>query len=50
MLISYEELKSTFENILIKLGFPEEKAELCSKIFAGNSRDGVHSRGHPGPP
>jgi len=45
MMISYEELKTRFKNILIKVGFSEQKAELCSKIFAENSRDGVHSHG-----
>lgn len=29
----------------MKLSFPEEKAELCAGIFAGNSRDGVYSHG-----
>jgi len=45
MLISYEELKTKLENILRRLEFSEQKAELCSKIFADNSRDGVHSHG-----
>lgn len=45
MNISFEELQHTFRVILIKQGFTEPKAQLCANIFAGNSRDGVHSHG-----
>jgi len=45
MLISFDSLTHQFETILLKQGFPKNKAELCAEIFAGNSRDGVHSHG-----
>jgi 3-dehydro-L-gulonate 2-dehydrogenase len=45
MLISFDNLKHQFETVLLKEGFPKHKAELCAEIFAGNSRDGVHSHG-----
>lgn len=45
MLISFDNLKYQFETILLKQGFSQHKAELCAEIFAGNSRDGVHSHG-----
>lgn len=45
MVISFEDLKSKFKSILIKHGFSERKAELCSEIFAANSKDGVYSHG-----
>lgn len=43
--IPFEQLKQEFKRVLLQLSFPEEKAELCASIFAGNSRDGVHSHG-----
>jgi 3-dehydro-L-gulonate 2-dehydrogenase len=45
MLISYDELKSELKRNLLKAGMNEEKSGLCAEIFAGNSRDGVHSHG-----
>ncbi len=45
MKVYYEDLKKEFKRILLKLYFTEEKATLCAGIFAGNSRDGVHSHG-----
>lgn len=45
MVVSYNELKSEFIRILERIGMSVERAELCAEIFAGNSRDGVHSHG-----
>ncbi len=45
MVVSYADLKKEFKRVLLNLSFTEEKAELCSAIFSGNSRDGVHSHG-----
>jgi 3-dehydro-L-gulonate 2-dehydrogenase len=45
MRIPFEKLKAEFKRILIDLNFPEEKAGLCAKIFAENSRDGVYTHG-----
>lgn len=33
------------KRVLAKLGMNDERADLCSDIFAGNSRDGVYSHG-----
>jgi len=45
MVVSYTNLKKEFKRVLLNLSFNEEKAELCSAIFAGNSMDGVYSHG-----
>lgn len=45
MKISFARLKDEFKRILIKNGFDDIRANLCAEIFAGNSRDGVHSHG-----
>ena len=34
-----------FERVLLKHSFPPEKAAICARIFAENSRDGVYSHG-----
>lgn len=45
MRIPFHQLQNEFKRVLLALAFPEEKAELCSRIFAENSRDGVYSHG-----
>nr|WP_294789843.1 3-dehydro-L-gulonate 2-dehydrogenase [uncultured Mucilaginibacter sp.] len=45
MRVPFNQLKAEFKRILLKLGFPEEKAELCALTFAENSRDGVYTHG-----
>lgn len=45
MLIPYQKLVGHFREVLIGKGMKAEKAQLCAEIFAGNSRDGVHSHG-----
>jgi 3-dehydro-L-gulonate 2-dehydrogenase len=45
MLIPYQTLKQELKRVLIKSRMNEERAELCSEILAGNSRDGVYSHG-----
>ncbi|QCR24141.1 3-dehydro-L-gulonate 2-dehydrogenase [Pontibacter sp. SGAir0037] len=45
MKISFEQLTSEFKRVLLKLNFSEERAALCARIFAENSRDGVYSHG-----
>ncbi len=45
MRIPFEQLKAEFKRVLIKVGFPEEKADLCALTFAENSRDGVYTHG-----
>jgi 3-dehydro-L-gulonate 2-dehydrogenase len=45
MLIPFNTLKQELKRVLVKTGMNEERADLCSEIFAGNSRDGVYSHG-----
>jgi 3-dehydro-L-gulonate 2-dehydrogenase len=45
MLIPYNTLKQELKRVLVKWGMNDERADLCSGIFAGNSRDGVYSHG-----
>jgi 3-dehydro-L-gulonate 2-dehydrogenase len=45
MRIPFNKMQSEFKRILLSLNFTEEKAELCSTIFAENSRDGVYTHG-----
>jgi 3-dehydro-L-gulonate 2-dehydrogenase len=45
MTVTYEQLKNEFKRVLLTHSFTEEKAELCSRIFADNSLDGVYSHG-----
>jgi 3-dehydro-L-gulonate 2-dehydrogenase len=45
MKVPFTEMFETFARILINLGFSKEKANLCARIFAENSRDGVYSHG-----
>jgi 3-dehydro-L-gulonate 2-dehydrogenase len=45
MKVPYLTLFSVFKSHLSSLGFSEVKADLCARIFADNSRDGVYSHG-----
>ncbi len=45
MRISYDHLRNEFKRVLLNLSFSEERAEICARIFADNSRDGVYSHG-----
>jgi 3-dehydro-L-gulonate 2-dehydrogenase len=43
--IPYPELKSKFEQILLKQGLPASQARTCAEIFAINTLEGVYSHG-----
>jgi len=43
--IPFEVLKTTFIKVLTKHGFDQKKAEVCSRLFAKASLDGVASHG-----
>ena len=45
MHLSYQQLQEQFYKVLLAHHFTPEKADICANIFAGNSRDGVHSHG-----
>jgi len=43
--ISYSELFDTLRCVLLKLGFERPQAELCARLFADTTRDGIYSHG-----
>lgn len=45
MRIPYAELQAELQRVLIKIGFENDRADLCAQLFADASRDGVHSHG-----
>lgn len=45
MRITFEELQAQFKRILKNYHFSEEKADMCARLFAENTLDGVHSHG-----
>jgi 3-dehydro-L-gulonate 2-dehydrogenase len=45
MRISYQELYDCLQGVLRKTGFEPERAELCARLFADTTRDGVYSHG-----
>lgn len=45
MKIPFDEVQRQLETILLQHNFPAEKATLCARVFAENSRDGVASHG-----
>ncbi|MDR1952310.1 MAG: 3-dehydro-L-gulonate 2-dehydrogenase [Elusimicrobiota bacterium] len=45
MRIPFEEMKAEFERVFIKYGLSKEKAEICARVHAQTSRDGVYSHG-----
>lgn len=45
MRISYQEISDNLLRVLRKIGFAIDRAELCARLFADTSRDGVYSHG-----
>lgn len=45
MKVPFEKMYSEFSRVLLKIGFTEERAKLCAKLFAESSLDGVYSHG-----
>ena len=43
--VPYEEVLDTLCNILLKFDFSPKRANLCARLFAETSRDGVYSHG-----
>ncbi len=43
--IPFDELYGALRAAMLKLGFPEERAELCARLFAETTRDGVYTHG-----
>src|SRR5688572_20655262 len=45
MKVTYDQLYDQLLRVLRKVGFAPTRAELCARLFAGTSRDGVYSHG-----
>ncbi|PYU68116.1 MAG: 3-dehydro-L-gulonate 2-dehydrogenase, partial [Acidobacteria bacterium] len=45
MRIPYDELFDGLLRVLLKLGFEQQRARLCARLFTDASRDGVYSHG-----
>jgi 3-dehydro-L-gulonate 2-dehydrogenase len=43
--VAYEELQSTLQAAMRRLGFAEERAQMCARLFAETTRDGVYTHG-----
>jgi 3-dehydro-L-gulonate 2-dehydrogenase len=45
MRVAYQDMLNEFLRVLLKCGFRRDRAELCARLFADASRDGVPSHG-----
>ncbi len=45
MKVSFQELHKTLKSVLLKIGFAAERADLCARLFAETTQDGVYSHG-----
>ena len=43
--VPFETLRDEFYRVLASVGFADERAVLCARLFAENQRDGVYSHG-----
>jgi 3-dehydro-L-gulonate 2-dehydrogenase len=43
--VPYPQLLDTLTQVLLKIGFEDQRAALCARLFAETSRDGVYSHG-----
>ncbi|HKJ68132.1 MAG TPA: 3-dehydro-L-gulonate 2-dehydrogenase [bacterium] len=43
--IPYDRMYNEFSRVLLKYGCTEDRADLCARLFAETSRDGVYSHG-----
>ena len=43
--VPYEDLFTELNSVLLELGFEQKRADLCARLFAEASRDGVYSHG-----
>lgn len=43
--VTYDEMLKEFTRVLLKNGFRPDRAELCARLFAEASRDGVYTHG-----
>jgi 3-dehydro-L-gulonate 2-dehydrogenase len=45
LMVGFDQLVYTLKRVLQKTGFSEDRAELCARLFAETTRDGVYSHG-----
>jgi 3-dehydro-L-gulonate 2-dehydrogenase len=45
MRVPFDELQETLRRVLVRLGFRDDRAALCARLFAETTRDGVYSHG-----
>lgn len=45
MRVSYNEMKNTIKNAMLKVGLSEYQADLCAQVHTESSQDGVYSHG-----
>jgi 3-dehydro-L-gulonate 2-dehydrogenase len=45
MRITFEEMKSTIKNAMLKVGLSETQADICAQVHTESSQDGVYSHG-----
>lgn len=45
MRVSYQQMYDEFLRVLLKIGFSQDRAALCAKLFTETSRDGVYTHG-----
>ena len=43
--VAFQTLYDEFYSVLTAVGFSDQRAALCAKLFAENQRDGVYSHG-----
>ena len=43
--VPYQQMRDEFSRVLLKMDFSKERAELCGRLFADASRDGVYTHG-----
>ena len=43
--IGFGEVKGTLEEILLRQGFSDARAEMCARLFSETSLDGIYSHG-----
>jgi 3-dehydro-L-gulonate 2-dehydrogenase len=43
--LSFEEVQQTLAGVLVRLGMQSERAQVCARLFAETTRDGVYTHG-----
>ncbi len=43
--IPFREVQATLAGVLRKLGFADDRAETCARLFCETTRDGVYTHG-----